>query len=148
MSTVLAPIQSLHTRDLEVWRLTTGSHLAIAPRRNSVAVAVPVASGAFVVDPETGAGSLTIALAVPGGGAVRGVATSGPRDGHGLALWTVHGTLEVAARPTTIVLTLRDHGVIRSRTTWWWLSGTGDEQPCGRRSQYGSRLVADLLLAP
>ena len=113
--------------------------------RHRVAAPVPTTAGTLAIDPETGVGSLTIALA---DGALRGIATRGDRDVHGLALWNVRGSLDVAGRTTKIVLALRDHGVIRSRGTWWWLSGTGDEYPCGRRPRHGSRIVADLLLTP
>ena len=148
MSTVLAPTAPLDTHSSQAWRLTPSSHLAVALHRHAVASPVPVLGGTFTVDPASGIGSLSITLALPGGGAVRGFVTRGARDGHGVTLWSVRGTLEVAGRSTPVILALRDHGVTRLRSTWWWLSGTGDEDPCPRRPRHGSRLVADLLLAP
>jgi hypothetical protein len=149
VNTVLTLNTPLDTCTCETWHLTPGSHLAVALDRHTVASPVRVRRGTFQVDPTIGVGSLTIELAVGGGGTLRAAATSGGRDDHGIAIWTVRGTLAMGGRTTQIGLRLRDHGVIRTTGTWWWLSGTGDEQRRERRRpRHGSRLVADLILAP
>lgn len=149
MNTVLAPSTSFHAERRDVWRVAPGSHLAVAPDRHGMAVRAHVAAGTLAIDPVSGVGSLTVEFAVGGhAGRLRGIAVRGTRDAHGRAVWTVRGSLDVAGRTTSVTLSLRDHGVTHSRCTWWWLSGTGEEQSCARRPRFGSRLVADLLLTP
>lgn len=149
MNTVLDPSTSFDAGRRDVWRLAPGSHLAVAAERRGVAVRAHVTNGELAIDPITGVGSLTVAFAAaPGAGQIRCIATRGQRDAHGLTVWAARGTLELAGRATSITLTLRDHGVTRGRCTWWWLSGTGEEQACARRPHPGSRVVADLLLTP
>jgi hypothetical protein len=133
---------------LRVWRLSRGSHIALARRTNSdLAAALPVLGGTLDLDPDDGVGTLHIEVGGPAGGCLEAVIFTDGADSRGFPVWTVSGTFSLDGTTSPVVLELRDHGVVHRAGTWRWLSGTGTTARSGRRRRHevDSSIVVDLL---